>query len=601
MAKIAIVTKQDGHLNPLALKEDDRVHIEIASLRGLAHLGTTLAAWHVAEWGYLYDDAIWNHEISVAEFDAMASGSTTDQTWVAFDGVGRGEADVLGSVSSLATDDLPGFAHLTPWLASLFVVPHARGRGIGSMLVDHVLADAHANGIAYVHLFTAGQEQYYLDHGWRAIERLEHRGEQAAVLMRATSPHAARRAVTSQWCGSPDTNGAYSYLRPGGKPEHRDVLAGPILPGLWLAGEATSREFPATMHGAWFSGERAADAVLADARAGDACIVIGAGLAGLAAARKLTDAGVNVTVLEAADLLGGRAAVDSSLGIDLPLGGAWMHGDIGHPLAPHVTSIHEQWTDAVTYVVGHGRVAAEDVEAAMAARPIVEAAFEKAVPGDTGRDVLRAAIDSIESLTPLQRTVLDGWFTREMENLYAAPIDDFAADTGFEEYELPGHDCLITSSLTPALDHFAAGLDIRFTHRVATLTHANASWTTDTGLRAEHVIVTVSIGALRGDRIHFDPPLPQSVRDAIDFINAGPVTKLFATYDTAWWPKQRPIRTIGTDLQIAVDMTPLTGTPVLCWFATGDAARRIEQLTEHECCELIDRVAGECGLLQAVT
>ncbi|MEQ1874970.1 MAG: GNAT family N-acetyltransferase [Ilumatobacteraceae bacterium] len=572
--------------------------IEIASLRGLPHLGASLAAWHVAEWGHLYDHAVWNGEIAIAEFDAMANGSTTDQTWVAFDGSGRGETDVLGSVSLLATDDLPGFDHLTPWRASLFVAPAARGRGIGSSLVDHVLADAAANGIARVHLFTAGQEQYYLDHGWRTIKQIEHRGENAAVMVRATSPHAARRAVTSKWCGSPDTNGAYSYLRPGATPEHRDVLAGPIMPGLWLAGEATSRAYPATMHGAWFSGERAANAVLADARAGDACIVIGAGLAGLAAARTLTDAGMTVTVLEASDHLGGRAAVDSSLGIDLPLGGAWMHGDIGHPLAPHVTSIHEQWTDALTYVVGHGRVEVDDVEAAMAARPIVEAAFERAAPGDTGRDVLRAAIDSIESLTPVQRTVLEGWFTREIENLYAAPIDDFAADTGFEEYELLGHDSFITSSLTPALDHFAKGLDIRFEHRVTTLT-AQSGWTTDTGLRAEHVIVTAAIGALRGDRIRFDPPLPRVVRDAIDLISAGPVTKLFATYDSAWWPKQRPIRTIGADLQIAVDMTPLTGTPVLCWFATGEAARRIERLTEHECCELVDRVARECGLLES--
>ena len=105
------------------------------------------------------------------------------------------------------------------------------------------------------------------------------------------------------------------------------------------------------------------------------------------------------------------------------------------------------------------------------------------------------------------------------------------------------------------------------------------------------------IAPLRGDRIRFDPPLPQHVRDAIGMIGVGPVTKLFATYDSAWWPSGRPIRVLGSELQIAVDMTPLTGTPVLCWFATGDAARRIEQLTEHECCELVDHVASECALL----
>ena len=575
--------------------------IEIVSLRGNGDLNPTLATWHVAEWGHLYDNAIWNYDIAVAEFDAMADGSTTDRTWLAFDGSGRRADDVLGTVSLLATDDLPGYEHLTPWVASLFVVPRARGRGIGAALVDHVVADAHANGIAHVHLFTAGQEQYYAQRGWRTLQRIEHRGEQADVLVRATSPHSARRAVTSQWCGSPDTNGAYSYLRPGGTPEHRDVLAGPILPGLWFAGEATSRAYPATMHGAWFSGERAADDVLAESKAGDSCIVIGAGLAGLAAARRLTSAGRIVTVLEASDHFGGRAAVDNSLGFDLPMGGAWMHGDIGHPLAPHVTAIHEDWTDALTYVAGHGRVADADVAAAMAARPVIDAAFENASPGQTGSEVLRAALAAVDTLTPLQRIVLDGWFTREIENLYAAPIDDFAADTGFEEYELPGHDCLITSSLTPALNYFADGLDIRYEHRVETLTAEHGHWTTDTGVRAEHVIVTASIAALRGDRIHFDPPLPQQVLAAIDLISVGPVTKLFATYDSVWWPQQRPIRTIGTELQIAVDMTPVTGRPVLCWFATGDAARRIERMTEHECCQLVDHAARECGLLASAT
>ena len=160
------------------------MQIEIASLRGLGYLSTTLAAWHVAEWGHLYDHVIWNYEISVAEFDAMAAGSTTDQSWVAFNGPGRTEADVVGSVSLLATDDLPGFADLTPWLASLFVAPHARGRGVGSLLVDHALTDAHSNGVAHVYLFTAGQEQYYLARGWQTIKQLEHRGEQAAVMER---------------------------------------------------------------------------------------------------------------------------------------------------------------------------------------------------------------------------------------------------------------------------------------------------------------------------------------------------------------------------------------------------------------------------------
>ena len=48
-------------------------------------------------------------------------------------------------------------------------------------------------------------------------------------------------------------------------------------------------------------------------------IVVGAGMAGLVAARLLHDSGFAVTVLEARDRLGGRTWTDSSLGAPLDL------------------------------------------------------------------------------------------------------------------------------------------------------------------------------------------------------------------------------------------------------------------------------------------
>jgi monoamine oxidase len=63
-------------------------------------------------------------------------------------------------------------------------------------------------------------------------------------------------------------------------------------------------------------------------------LVIGAGMAGIMAARTLHDAGYDVTILEARDRLGGRTQTDNSLGSSVDLGAAWIHGPDGNPLTP---------------------------------------------------------------------------------------------------------------------------------------------------------------------------------------------------------------------------------------------------------------------------
>ncbi len=62
-------------------------------------------------------------------------------------------------------------------------------------------------------------------------------------------------------------------------------------------------------------------------------LVLGAGMAGLGAARLLRDAGIAVTVIEARDRIGGRTHT-STLWPDLPvdMGASWIHGTKGNPL-----------------------------------------------------------------------------------------------------------------------------------------------------------------------------------------------------------------------------------------------------------------------------
>lgn len=58
-------------------------------------------------------------------------------------------------------------------------------------------------------------------------------------------------------------------------------------------------------------------------------LIIGAGMAGLAAARELHDVGKTVTVLEARDRTGGRVYTNHQFaGIPVEFGAEFVHGDV---------------------------------------------------------------------------------------------------------------------------------------------------------------------------------------------------------------------------------------------------------------------------------
>lgn len=69
--------------------------------------------------------------------------------------------------------------------------------------------------------------------------------------------------------------------------------------------------------------------------------VVGGGLAGLTAARELGRRGRNVLLLEARDRLGGRAWVSSFAGVDVEMGGAFVHWT-----QPHI------WAEVTRYGLG---------------------------------------------------------------------------------------------------------------------------------------------------------------------------------------------------------------------------------------------------------
>ena len=68
--------------------------------------------------------------------------------------------------------------------------------------------------------------------------------------------------LITRWGKDPLAFGSYSHIPPFASGEDYDAMFEPVDDVLYFAGEATSREYPATVHGAYLSGLNAADGIM---------------------------------------------------------------------------------------------------------------------------------------------------------------------------------------------------------------------------------------------------------------------------------------------------------------------------------------------------
>ncbi|WP_343312689.1 GNAT family N-acetyltransferase [Brucella sp. BE17] len=129
------------------------------------------ANWNHGEWGA---SSGMDRDTVLLAFEKLIQSADRQAARIA---LWNGEA---AGLALLIDNDLETHPHLTPWIASVFVSPAHRGKGIAKKLVGEIEAAAAALGYKEAYLYTE-KPDLYRQVGWHDFEELN--DENAGMLI----------------------------------------------------------------------------------------------------------------------------------------------------------------------------------------------------------------------------------------------------------------------------------------------------------------------------------------------------------------------------------------------------------------------------------
>lgn len=328
-------------------------------------------------------------------------------------------------------------------------------------------------------------------------------------------------------------------------------------------------------------------------------LVIGAGIAGLAAAKTLAASGFEVVVLEARSRLGGRIAT-STQWADAPvdLGATWIHGQTGNPLTalartigmPTVTTLADS---QIVYDNNGIEMTAAGYRNLETLRATIEKAVTRAQSKLSTDQSLRATIESgvnFASRSAADQLRLNYLMNSNYEQEYGGASTALSAIWFDDDGEYPGEDLLFTRGYEALPQYLSQGLDIRYQQTVKKIRYPTAgsvSVETQAGtFTANRAVITLPLGVLKGRGVAFDPLLPAAKTQAVTKLGMGVLNKCVLRFSRVFWPDSYDwlgyVPTVNGQWAEWISLSRQLQKPILVGFNAADYGRQTEALSDSQ-------------------
>jgi monoamine oxidase len=318
-------------------------------------------------------------------------------------------------------------------------------------------------------------------------------------------------------------------------------------------------------------------------------IIVGAGVAGLAANQQLQAAGFTTVMVEARQRIGGRVWTDRN-GFDL--GASWIHGVRGNPLMPLVRTTKAQtfpfdYENMLRYSSAGEIPDSVDqrIDADFASLESgIASARKSASPGAPLSEIIEQQLRQLssqraEGLRYAVNTNITHEYAADPGLLSLRFFDAGAPQAGGDLLLPGGYASLLAALGTP--DEFLPG---HIVHKIRVEKDHVAVETSAGEIQGDTVVVTLPLGVLKAGKVTFTPELPEAHRLAIARLGFGTLNKLFLRFPKVSWPSEpRLFGYVGDGWwEEWVNFVPVNGQPVLLGFNAGAVALESESLSEQQ-------------------